>query len=49
MGYDLRREVRIANGVVARWRENVERKKIKRKKEKERGGSEVFRELSRVR
>jgi hypothetical protein len=49
MRYDLRREVRIVNGAVARWRENVERKKIKRKKEKERSGGEVFRELSRVR
>jgi hypothetical protein len=32
----LRGEVRIVNGAVARWRENVERKKLKRKKEKER-------------
>jgi hypothetical protein len=40
----LRGEVRITNGAAARWRENVERKKVKRKKEKERG--EVFRELS---
>jgi hypothetical protein len=31
----LRGEVRIANGATARWRENVERKKVKRKKEKE--------------
>jgi hypothetical protein len=29
----LRGEVRIANGATARWRENVERKKVKRKKE----------------
>jgi hypothetical protein len=40
----LRGEVRITNGAAARWRENVERKKVKRKKEKERG--EEFRELS---
>jgi hypothetical protein len=30
-------EVRIANEAVVRWRENVERKKVKRKKEKEWG------------
>jgi hypothetical protein len=41
----LREEVRIINGAAVRWRENVERKKVRRKKEKE-GGSEVFRELS---
>jgi hypothetical protein len=40
----LRGEVRITNEVVVRWRENVERKKVRRKKEKE--GGEVFRELS---
>jgi hypothetical protein len=40
----LRGEIRITNGAAARWRENVERKKVKRKKEKERG--EEFRELS---
>jgi hypothetical protein len=33
----LRREVRIANGAAVRWRENIKRKKVKRKKEKERG------------
>jgi hypothetical protein len=33
----LRREVRIANGAVVRWRENIKRKEVKRKKEKERG------------
>jgi hypothetical protein len=33
----LKREVRITNRATARWRENVERKKVKRKKEKERG------------
>jgi hypothetical protein len=32
----LRGEVRITNGGAARWRENAERKKVKRKKEKER-------------
>jgi hypothetical protein len=42
----LRGDVRIANGAAARWRENVERKKVKRKKEKE--GGKVFRELSRA-
>jgi hypothetical protein len=31
----LTEEVRITNGVAARWRENVERKKVKKKKEKE--------------
>jgi hypothetical protein len=31
----LREEVRITNGAAARWRENVERKKVKSKKEKE--------------
>jgi hypothetical protein len=40
----LRREVRITNVAAARWRENVERKKVSRKKEKEEG--EVFRKLS---
>jgi hypothetical protein len=40
----LRGEVRIANGTAVRWRENVERKKVRREKEKE--GGEVFRELS---
>jgi hypothetical protein len=40
----LRGEVRIPNGAAARWRENVERKKVKRKKEKE--GVELFKELS---
>jgi hypothetical protein len=33
----LRGEVRIANGAAVRCRENIERKKVKRKKEKERG------------
>jgi hypothetical protein len=33
----LMEEVRITNGATARWRENVERKKVKRKKEKEEG------------
>jgi hypothetical protein len=33
----LRGEVRITNRAAAGWRENVERKKVKRKKEKERG------------
>jgi hypothetical protein len=32
----LRGEVRIVNGAAVRWRENVERNKVKRKKEKER-------------
>jgi hypothetical protein len=41
----LRGEVRIANGASAMWRENIERKKVKMKKEKE--GGEVFRELIR--
>jgi hypothetical protein len=36
----LRGEVRIVNGAAVRWRENVERKKVKRKKEK---GGEIFR------
>jgi hypothetical protein len=40
----LRKEVRITNGATVRWRENVERKKVRRKKEKE--GGKVFRELS---
>jgi hypothetical protein len=40
----LRGEVRIANGAAMRWRENVKRKKVRRKKEKE--GGNVFRELS---
>jgi hypothetical protein len=31
----LRGEVRITNGATVRWRENVERKKVRRKKEKE--------------
>jgi hypothetical protein len=43
----LRGEVRIANGAAARWRENVERKKVRRKK-KEKEGDEVFRKLSRT-
>jgi hypothetical protein len=42
----LREEVRIANGAAVWWRENVERKKVRRKKEKE--GGKVFRELSRT-
>jgi hypothetical protein len=42
----LRGEIRITNEATARWRENVERKKVKRKKEKE--GGELFRELSHV-
>jgi hypothetical protein len=42
----LRGEVRITNVAAMRWRENVERKKVRRKKEKE--GGEVFRELSHV-
>jgi hypothetical protein len=42
----LRGGVRITNGAAARWRENVERKKVKREKEKEE--DEVFRELSRA-
>jgi hypothetical protein len=42
----LRGEVRIVNGAVVRWRKNVERKKVRRKKEKE--GDEVFRKLSRA-
>jgi hypothetical protein len=40
----LGEEVRIVNRAAARWRENVERKKVKRKKEM----GEVFRELSRA-
>jgi hypothetical protein len=40
----LRGEIRIVNGVVVMWRENVERNKVKMKKEKE--GDEVSRELS---
>jgi hypothetical protein len=36
-GVGFEGEVRIANGAAMRWRENVERKKMKRKKEKERG------------
>jgi hypothetical protein len=40
----LRGEVRITNRAAVRWRENVERKKVRRKKEKD----EVFRELSRA-
>jgi hypothetical protein len=28
-------EIRITNGAAARWRENIERKKVKRRKEKE--------------
>jgi hypothetical protein len=39
---DLRGELRIA--AAARWRENVEKKKVMRKKEKY--GGEVFNELS---
>jgi hypothetical protein len=39
-------EVRIVNRAAVRWRENVERKKMRRKKEKE--GDEKFRELSRA-
>jgi hypothetical protein len=39
-------EVRIVNRAAVRWRENVERKKMRRKKEKE--GDEIFRELSRA-
>jgi hypothetical protein len=31
----LRGGVRITNGAAVRWRENVERKKVMRKKEKE--------------
>jgi hypothetical protein len=31
----LNEEVRIVNGAGVRWRENVERKKVRRKKEKE--------------
>jgi hypothetical protein len=30
----LRGEVRIVNGAAVRWRENIERKKVKRKKER---------------
>jgi hypothetical protein len=41
----LRGEVRIINETVVRWRENVERKKVRRKKEKE-GGGEIFKKLS---
>jgi hypothetical protein len=41
----LREEVRIINGAAARWRENVERKKVKKKK-KEKEEDEVFRDLS---
>jgi hypothetical protein len=41
----LREEVRITNGAAARWRENVERKKVKKKK-KEKEEDEVFRDLS---
>jgi hypothetical protein len=33
----LRGEVRITNRATAMWRENVKRKKVKRKKKKERG------------
>jgi hypothetical protein len=33
----LRGEVRIVNEVAVRWRENIERKKVRRKKEKEGG------------
>jgi hypothetical protein len=32
----LRGEVRITNGATVRWRENIEKKKVKIKKEKER-------------
>jgi hypothetical protein len=31
----LRGEVRIANRAATRWRENIERKKVRRKKERE--------------
>jgi hypothetical protein len=31
----LRGEVRIVNEAAVRWRENIERKKVMRKKEKE--------------
>jgi hypothetical protein len=40
----LRGELRITNRAAARWRENVEKKKVMRKKEKY--GGEVFNELS---
>jgi hypothetical protein len=40
----LRGEGRITDEAVVRWRENVERKKVSRKKEKD----EVFRKLSRA-
>jgi hypothetical protein len=43
-GVGFEGKVRIINAAVARWRENVERKKVRRKKEKE--GGEIFRELS---
>jgi hypothetical protein len=42
----LRGGVRITNEAVMRWRENVEKKKVEMKKEKERG--EIFKELSRA-
>jgi hypothetical protein len=35
MRYDLRREVRIANGTVARWREDVEKKNKEEERERE--------------
>jgi hypothetical protein len=35
-GVGFEGEVRIANGADMRWRENVERKKVKQKKKKER-------------
>jgi hypothetical protein len=34
----LRGEVRINNEAAARWRENIERMKVKSKKEREREG-----------
>jgi hypothetical protein len=43
-GVEFEGEVRITNRVTVRWRENVERKKVGRKKEK----GDVFRELSRA-
>jgi hypothetical protein len=33
----LKGEVRIANRAVVRWRKNVERKKVRRKKKKDEG------------
>jgi hypothetical protein len=43
-GVGFEGEVRITNRATVRWRENVERKKVGRKKEK----GDVFRELSRA-